>query len=94
MTDYLLANGTNKAPARLAPAHMATWLDARGYRIVRFPGPGSVDPGDADLVARITALIDWPSCELEDDDRRTIVRQILSSLSAPALPCTDFRRVA
>jgi hypothetical protein len=93
MTDYLLANGTNKAPARLAPAHMATWLDARGYRIVRFPGPGSVDPGDAELVARITALIDWPSCELEDD-RRAIVRQILSSLSAPAAPCTDIRRVA
>lgn len=37
MTDYLLAAGTNKAPATGAPAHMAAWLDARGYRIVRSP---------------------------------------------------------
>jgi hypothetical protein len=58
MTDYFLANGTNKAPATEAPAHIASWLDARGYRIVRLPATGPVDPGDPDLVARIAALID------------------------------------
>jgi hypothetical protein len=93
MTDYFLANGTNKAPAALAPAHIASWLDARGYRIVRFPSPGPVDPGDPDLVARIAALIDWESCQHEDD-RHAIVRQVLASLPIPPAAPTDIRRAA
>lgn len=93
MTDYFLANGTNKAPATLAPAHIASWLDARGYRIVRLPAPGPVDPGDPDLVARIAALIDWESCE-RDDNRRAIVRQVLASLSGPSASRTDLRRAS
>jgi hypothetical protein len=93
MTDYLLANGTNKAPAALAPAHIASWLDARSYRIVRLPNPGPVDPGDPDLVARITALIDWESCDHEDA-RRAIVRQVLASLSIPSAAQSDLRRAA
>jgi hypothetical protein len=93
MTDYFLANGTNKAPAALAPAHIASWLDSRGYRIVRLPSPGPVDPGDTDLVARIAALIDWESCQHEDD-RRAIVRQVLASLSLPPAAHTDIRRAA
>jgi hypothetical protein len=87
MTDYFLANGTNKAPATLAPAHIASWLEARGYHIVRFPVPGPVDPGDQDLVARIAALIDWDACE-DEDNRRAIVRQILSAAQS------DVRRAA
>ena len=55
MTGYLLANGTNKAPAVQAPAHMAAWLEARGCSIVRCAGPGPADPGDFDLVARPNA---------------------------------------
>jgi hypothetical protein len=93
MTDYLLANGTNKAPATLAPAHMAAWLDARGYRIVRSPGPGSTDPGDADLVARIAALIEWRPCE-DEDDRHSIVRQVLAAVAARSAAAPDIRRVA
>jgi hypothetical protein len=93
MTDYFLANGTNKAPAAQAPAHIASWLDARSYRIVRLPATGPVDPGDQDLVARITALIDWETCE-QEEDRRAIVRQILTSLSAPCAAHTDLRRAA
>ena len=93
MTDYVLANGTNRAPAGLAPAHMASWLGARGYRIVRSPGPGPVDPGDPDLVARITALIDWQSCE-DEGDRRAIVRQVLAAVSSRSAIGPDLRRVA
>jgi hypothetical protein len=93
MTDYLLANGTNKAPATRAPAHIASWLDARGYQIVRLPDTGPVDPGDAHLVARIAALIDWESCEHEDD-RRAIVRQVLAALSIPSAAHPDIRRAA
>jgi hypothetical protein len=92
MTDYFLAHGTNKAPAVQAPAHIASWLDARGYRIVRLPAPGPADPG-ADVVARIAALVDWESCE-DDDDRRTIVRQVLSNLPVPAAAHTDARGAA
>jgi hypothetical protein len=87
MTDYFLANGTNKAPAALAPAHIASWLDARGYHIVRLPAAGSVDPGDVDLVARIAALIDWDAGE-DEDSRHAIVRRVLSALH------TDVRRAA
>jgi hypothetical protein len=93
MTDYFLANGTNKAPAVQAPAHIASWLDSRGYRIVRLPAPGPVDPGDPDLVARITALVDWDRCEREDD-RRAIVRQVLASLCIPSAAHPDVRRAA
>jgi hypothetical protein len=92
MTDYLLANGTNKAPATLAPAHMASWLDARGYRIVRFPDHGPADPGDADIVARIAALIDWQPGE-DEDYRQAIVRQVLSAVTARSA-ASYVRRVA
>jgi hypothetical protein len=91
MTDYLLANGTNKAPALQAPTHMASWLETRGYRIVRSPGPGPADPGDSDLVARIAALIDWSAAEADEDARRAIVRQVLAARSAVV---TDLRRAA
>jgi hypothetical protein len=80
MTDYLLANRTNKAPAVQAPAHMASWLEARGYRIVRSPGPEPADPGDSDLVARIADLVDWAPCG-DEDGRRSIVRQVLAAVS-------------
>lgn len=93
MTDYFLANGTNKAPATLAPAHIASWLDNRGYHIVRLPVAGPVDPGDADLVARIAALIDWGSPD-QEDDRRAVVRQVLASLAGQAIVGTDIRRAA
>ena len=89
MTDYFLANGTNKAPAAMAPAHIASWLDARGYHIVRLPVAGPVDPGDTDLVARIAALIDWGS-DADEDDRRAVVRQVLAALD----PAPHLRRVA
>lgn len=91
MTDYLLANGTNKAPALQAPTHMASWLEARGYRIVRSPDLGPVDPGDSDLVARIAALIDWVAPDGDEDSRRSIVRQVLAARSAEV---TDIRRAA
>jgi hypothetical protein len=89
MTDYFLANGTNKAPATLAPPHIASWLDSRGYRIVRLPITGPVDPGDPDLVARIAALVDWES-GADEDDRRWVVRQVLAAL----IPTPYVRRVA
>jgi len=41
MTDYLLAVGSNNAPAAPAPDHMAAWLDAHGYLIVRRSGGGT-----------------------------------------------------
>jgi hypothetical protein len=90
MTDYLLVNGTNKAPAAQAPAHMAAWLEAKGYCIVRSPG---ADPGDFDLVARIAALIDWQSAA-DEDGRREIVREVLATSSATSAVPTDVRRVA
>jgi hypothetical protein len=93
MTDYFLANGTNKAPAAMAPAHIASWLGSRGYRIVRLPVPGPVDPSDPDLVARIAALVRWDACENEDD-RHAIVRQILTSFCVPFAAPTDIRRAA
>jgi hypothetical protein len=37
MADYLLAVSAKRAPAARAPEHMAEWLDAHGYRIVRLP---------------------------------------------------------
>jgi hypothetical protein len=56
MTDYVLAAGTNKAPAVRAPEHMAAWLEAHGYRIVRTSDIGPVDPSDRD---RVAARINW-----------------------------------
>jgi hypothetical protein len=93
MTDYFLANGTNKAPAVLAPAHIASWLDARGYRIVRLPTTRPVDPGDPDLVARIAALVDWGS-PADEDDRHAVVRQVLAAIAASSAAHTDVPRVA
>ena len=97
MTDYLLASGTNKAPATRAPAHMAAWLEARGYQIVRSPATGRVDPGDRDLVARIDGLIDWqPACD-EHGDPRSVVRQVLAALvtgAADTSGATVTRQVA
>jgi hypothetical protein len=93
MTDYFLANGTNKAPATLAPAHIASWLNARGYHIVRLPAAGPVDPGGLGVVARIAALIDWETCE-DEDDRLAIVRQILAALATSSAAGTDVSRAA
>lgn len=81
MTDYLLANGTNTAPAVRAPAHMAAWLEARGYRIVRSPDSRPGGPGDLDVVARIAGLIDWRSAA-DEDGRREIVRLVLATSGA------------
>jgi hypothetical protein len=39
------------------------------------------------------ALIDWESCEHEDD-RRAIVRQVLAALSIPSAAHPDIRRAA
>lgn len=90
MTDYLLASGTNKAPATHAPAHMADWLHAHGYRIVRSPATGQVDPGDTEMIARITGQIDWQSASDEGGTRRSVVRQVLAALVTGA----DGRKAA
>ena len=58
MTDYLLAAGTRTAPASLAPEHMAAWLRAHGYRIVRAPRGEPVDQHNTDLIDQITVLAD------------------------------------
>jgi hypothetical protein len=56
MTDYVLAVGAKRAPAARAPEHMAEWLEAHGYRIVRVPaGIDAADHGDADLADLICA---------------------------------------
>jgi hypothetical protein len=57
MTDYLLAAGTKTAPALGAPEHMAAWLRAHGYRIVRTPRGGPVGRHNTDLI-EIRALAD------------------------------------
>jgi hypothetical protein len=44
MTDYLLAVRAKTAPAARTPDHMANWLDAHGYRIVRVPT--DIETGD------------------------------------------------
>jgi hypothetical protein len=89
MTDYLLASGTNKAPATRAPAHMAAWLEAHSYRIVRSPATGQVDPGDTDQVARIAGLIDWNAGACNGDTGRSVVRQVLAALVTGAADTTD-----
>jgi hypothetical protein len=88
MTDYVLAAGTNKAPAVKAPEYLAAWLGAHGYRIVRIPDIDPVDPADRALVDRIAARING-RCGREDGAGRcSIVRQVVAT--APA----DVRRVA
>jgi hypothetical protein len=82
MTDYLLATGTNKAPASSAPAHMAAWMESRGYRLVRSQEADPADTGDPDRVARIAAAVDWCSAATEGDARHAIVRQVLAAISA------------
>lgn len=92
MTDYLLAAGMNKAPARNAPAHMAAWLQARGYQLIR--RPRVVDPGDPDQVARIASTIDWRSTDREDRARHAIVRQVLAAVSTTEAAGTPTEEVA
>ena len=87
MTDYVLAAGTNKAPAVRAPEHMAAWLAAHGYRIVRTSDIGPVDPSDRD---RIAARIKWGCVGQDGLGRCSILRQVLRAVAAPA----DVRRVA
>jgi protein-tyrosine-phosphatase len=58
MTDYLLAAGTKTAPASGAPEHMAAWLRAHGYRIVRAPRGRPADRQNSDVIDQITALAD------------------------------------
>lgn len=94
MTDYLLASGTNKAPASRAPAHMAAWLEARGYRIVRSPAPRPFDPGNRDEIARIASSIDWRSTSVASETRNEIVRQLVDAVTTPAGGATDRRRSA
>ena len=91
MTDYLLAAGTNTAPASGAPAHMAAWMESRGYRIVRSLALRPGEPGGLDEVARIVGSIDWQHSDDEYLNRRSIVCQILAA--AEAMP-PDSRWVA
>jgi hypothetical protein len=58
MTDYLLAAGTKTAPALGAPEHMAAWLRAHGYRLVRAPRGGPAGRHNTDLIDQITAFAD------------------------------------
>jgi hypothetical protein len=91
MTDYILAAGTNKAPAVKAPKHLAAWLEAHGYRIVRTPDIDPVDPAERARADRIAARIDW-RCDCADGaGRRSIVRQFLAAV---AVTPADVRRVA
>jgi hypothetical protein len=101
MTDYLLASGTKKAPATRAPAHMAAWLEARGYRIVRSPAPRpvgsapaprSVDQGDPDEITRIVSSIDWHSTGVASENRGEIVRRLIDAVKAAATASADRRR--
>jgi hypothetical protein len=94
MTDYLLASGTNKAPATRAPAHMAAWLDARGYRVVRSPAPRPSDQGDRDEISRIASSIDWRSINVASEAKNEIVRQIIDAVTATETVATDRREAA
>ena len=82
MTDYLLASGTNTASAMRAPDHMAAWLEAHGYRLVRPDVTTSTDPDDPEVVARIAAQIDWRSVAADADAQRSIVSQVLAAVAA------------
>jgi hypothetical protein len=87
MTDYLLAVGARTAPAARAPEHMAEWLEAHGYRIVRVPADmESGAPGKADLAP----LNDRRSCCRDRADRCSILRPIRAAGATRA----DVRRVA
>src|SRR6187455_834907 len=93
MTDYLLAVGAKTAPAARAPEHIAEWLDAHGYRLVRVPAdiePG--DPDDADLADRIASLIDRRSCCRGGAERCLILRQVLAA-GQPAPTYAGWRDV-
>jgi hypothetical protein len=92
MTDYLLASGTNKAPASRAPAHMAAWLEARGYRIVRTPAPRPFNPGDRDEIARIASSIDWRSTSVANETRNEIVRQLVDAVTTASTVATERHR--
>jgi hypothetical protein len=92
MTDYLLAAGTNKAPANRAPAHMAAWMRSHGYRIVRSP-VDTVDPGDPQQVARIAAAIDWHA-DIDAAERYWLVREVLAAATTGPRAVTDIRHVA
>jgi hypothetical protein len=91
ITDYLLAAGAKTAPAARAPEHMAEWLDAHGYQIVRVPSDNETGgPGDADFLDRIAALIDRRSYCPDGAERCLILRHVL----APGAARADLRRVA
>jgi hypothetical protein len=92
MTDYLLASGTNQAPATRAPAHMAAWLEARGYRIVRSPAPRPVDPGDRDEIARIVSTVDWESTGVASANRTEVVRRLVEAVKSATTVSADRRR--
>jgi hypothetical protein len=93
MTDYLLSVGAKTAPAPQAPEHMAEWLDAHGYRIVRVPPdiePG--DPDDTDFTDRIAPLVDRRSWCRDGADRCSILCQV--QVLAAGGTRADVRRVA
>jgi hypothetical protein len=90
MTDYLLAAGTDKAPATRAPAHMAAWLERRGYRVVRSPALRPVERDELDQLARLVGLIDWHRIPADCDVRRSIVAQVIAAAAA----VVDTPRVA
>jgi hypothetical protein len=58
MTDYLLAAGTKTAPASRAPEHMAAWLHAHGYRIIRTPRGERAEQHETELIDMIMRLTD------------------------------------
>ncbi len=91
MTDYLLTNGTSRAAAAQAPAHMAQWLEAKGYRLVRSSRP--FDPQDPALLTLIGKLVEWPTCE-DEDGRRSIVSQVLAAVAAVNAATPDICRAA
>jgi hypothetical protein len=91
MTDYLLAVRAKTAPAARAPKHMAEWLDAHGYRIVRVPADIEPrDPDDTGSTDRIAPLIDRRSWCRAGADRCSILCQVLAAGPTRA----DGRRVA
>ncbi|MCH6164163.1 hypothetical protein [Pseudonocardia alaniniphila] len=94
MTDYLLASGTGTAPATRAPAHMAAWLDARGYRLVRPPAPHPSEQDDGNEFARIASSIDWHSADITDEAKGEIVRQVIDAVTTAATVSTDKRQSA
>ncbi|MFD1523635.1 hypothetical protein [Pseudonocardia yunnanensis] len=94
MTDYLLASGTNKAPATRAPVHMAAWLDARGYRLVRPSAPHPAEQEDQNEFTRIASSIDWHSADITSEAKSEIVRQIVDAVTTAATVSTDKRQSA